>query len=373
VPSVAAVQDHSGARGRCGQVIRTAIVAAMAGELKPLVHGPARGWRHQRRNHVDLWRRQAGEVEWVAACAGVGQRAAERALAEIEKDGPVAQIISVGWAGALKDWYKPGEAYRVDGVVDLATNTRLRVAPFSPLRPKDGAGMGQQGVSSPQGLKPTHSPAGSIGTAKAVPFQNRSDSKAEGMGQPVSSVPSLRREDGAGMGHPGSSGFAVSQVPKGKGPGAPLISPIEAAGSTKDVARVGQQDIWLATATKVLTGAKEKADVAISYYADLVDMEAMALARVARGRGVAFHCIKGVSDGVDAVLPDFNPFLAADGRFKRAKFIVFALLHPGYWQALKQMGENSKRSAQRMAELVLEQLDPEGTIRRQNGDANFSG
>jgi adenosylhomocysteine nucleosidase len=315
VPSVAAVQDHSGARGGCGQVIRTAIVAAMAGELKPLVHGAARGWRHQRRNHVDLWRRQAGEVEWVAACAGVGQRAAERALAEIEKDGPVAQIISVGWAGALKDWYKPGEAYRVDGVVDLATNTRLRVAPFSPLRPKDGAGMG----------------------------------------------------------HPGSSGFAVSQVPKGKGPGAPLISPIEAAGSTKDVARVGQQDIWLATATKVLTGAKEKADVAISYYADLVDMEAMALARVARGRGVAFHCIKGVSDGVDAVLPDFNPFLAADGRFKRAKFIVFALLHPGYWQALKQMGENSKRSAQRMAELVLEQLDPEGTIRRQNGDANFSG
>jgi adenosylhomocysteine nucleosidase len=296
-------------------VIRTAIVAAMAGELKPLVHGPARGWRHQRRNGVDLWRRQAGEVEWVAACAGAGQSAAERALAEIERAGPVAQIFSVGWAGALKDWYMPGEAYRVHGVVDLATNTRLRVSPFSPLRAKDGARIGQPDLSK----------------------------------------------------------IAVSQVPKSEGPGAPMTLPREPVLSTEAGARTGQQDIWLATATKVLTGAKEKMDVAISYYADLVDMEAMALARLAKARGVAFHCIKGVSDGADADLPDFNPFLGADGRFKRLKFIVFALLHPRYWQALKQMGENSSKAAQRIAELVLEQLDPEGTIRKQNGYPNFSG
>ena len=30
----------------------TAIIAAMTGELKPLV----RGWQHERRNGVDLWR-----------------------------------------------------------------------------------------------------------------------------------------------------------------------------------------------------------------------------------------------------------------------------------------------------------------------------
>jgi adenosylhomocysteine nucleosidase len=205
----------------------------------------------------------------VAACAGVGQNAAARALAEIERDGPVAQIVSVGWAGALKDWYKPGEAYRVRGVVDLPTNTRLATAPFTSAK--------------------------------------------------------------------------------------------------------GGADIWLATATKVITNPKEKQYIAISYYADLVDMEAIAVARLAKARGVAFHCIKGVSDGVDDILPDFNPFLAADGRFKQFKFIVSALFHPRYWQALKQMGENSSKAAQRIAEQVLELLDPEGTIRKENGYPNFNG
>jgi adenosylhomocysteine nucleosidase len=287
-------------------VIRTAIVAAMPGELKPLVRNSVRGWRHERRNGVHLWRWRAGETEWVAACAGVGQNAASRALAEIERDGPVAQILSVGWAGSLRRDFKPGEAYRVYGVVDLPTNTRIRVSPFPPLRHEAGARMGQQG----------------------------------------------------------SSRGVVSQAPKSEGPGAPMTSPREPVLSTGTGARMGQPEIWLATSTKVLTGPKEKVDVAISYYADLVDMEAIALARLAKARGVAFHCIKGVSDGADDVLPDFNPFLTPGGRFKRGKFILFALFHPGYWQALKQMGENSKKAAQRMAELVLELLDPEGTIRK---------
>jgi adenosylhomocysteine nucleosidase len=249
-------------------VIRTAIVAAMPGELKPLVQNQASGWRRQKRNGVHLWRRRFDGGEWVAACAGVGQNAAARALAEIERDGPVAQVLSVGWAGALKLTCKPGQAYRVAGVVELPTNTRLATAPF------DSAGR---------------------------------DSK-----------------------------------------------------------------IWLATSTTVVP-QQEKQKIAAGYSVDLVDMEAIALARLAKARGVAFHCIKGVSDGADAILPDFNPFLTAGGHFKRAKFILFALFHPGYWQALKQMGENSKQAAQRMAKLVLDLLDPEGTIRKKNGYPNFSG
>jgi adenosylhomocysteine nucleosidase len=268
---------------------RTAIVAAMPGELKPLV----RGWRHERRNRVHLWRWSSGQVEWVAACSGVGQNAAARALAEIERDGPVAQVLSVGWAGALKNWFKPGEAYRVVGVVDLPTNTRLGTAPF---------GAGRSGAT-----------------------QSKSDQGKPG-------------QDKSGQGN----------------------------------ASQGNRDIWLATSTAVIL-QKEKQRIAVDYYADLVDMEAIAIARVAKARGVAFHCIKGVSDGADDVLPDFNPFLTPDGEFKRLKFILFALFHPGYWQALKQMGENSKQAAQRIAEQVLDLLDPEGNIRKQNGYSNISG
>jgi adenosylhomocysteine nucleosidase len=249
---------------------RTAVVAAMPGELKALV----RGWRHEKRNRVHLWRWRAGETEWVAACAGVGQNAAVRALKEIERDGPVASIFSVGWAGALKHTCEAGEAYRVAGVVDTVTNERTRASQF----------------------------------------------------------PTLRQNDGARMGHP---------------------------------------EIWLATATKVVTQA-EKKSIAVDCYADLVDMEAIAVARVAKARGVVFHCIKGVSDGAEDKLPDFNPFLTADGRFKQVRFIVFALFHPGYWQALKQMGENSKKAAENIAVQVMEILDPEGKIRKTNGDTNTS-
>jgi hypothetical protein len=60
----------------------------MPGELKPLV----RGWQHERRNGVDLWRwRFRWGGEWIAACAGAGVEAATRAFAEAEKLGPVSR------------------------------------------------------------------------------------------------------------------------------------------------------------------------------------------------------------------------------------------------------------------------------------------
>jgi adenosylhomocysteine nucleosidase len=241
-------------------MIRTAIIAAMSGELKPLV----RGWRHAKRNRVDIWRWSYGAGEWVAACAGAGQAAATRALAEVEKDGPVASVLSVGWVGALNEAYKPGEAYRVAGVIDTLTGERFKVPQFP------------------------------SGGSKAQP------------------------------------------------------------------------ETWLATSPKVADVA-EKQRLAATYKAGLVDMEAAAIARLAGMRGISFQCIKGVSDGVDDRLPDFNPFLTKDGQFQTFRFTLFALFHPGYWSALKQMGENSKKASHNIAESVLDLLDPEGEIRNKNG------
>ena len=96
---------------------RVAIIAAMAGELKPLV----RGWRHESRNGVDLWRLSRGEGAWIAACAGAGTDAATRALVEVEKDGAVVMVLSAGWAGALRETYATGSAYRVARVIDART------------------------------------------------------------------------------------------------------------------------------------------------------------------------------------------------------------------------------------------------------------
>ena len=100
---------------------RVAIIAALPGELKPLV----KDWAHERFASVDVWRRKFDEGEWIAACAGAGENAATRAFAEIEKDGPVTLALSVGWAGALRDDLACGRAYRVSGVIDMKTGERF--------------------------------------------------------------------------------------------------------------------------------------------------------------------------------------------------------------------------------------------------------
>jgi adenosylhomocysteine nucleosidase len=103
---------------------RAAIIAALPGELKPLV----RGWAHERRGSVDLWRWKFDEGEWIAACAGAGQSAATRAFAEIEKDGPMTLAISVGWAGALREEFECGKTYRAGKVIDVKTGETFQVA-----------------------------------------------------------------------------------------------------------------------------------------------------------------------------------------------------------------------------------------------------
>jgi adenosylhomocysteine nucleosidase len=228
---------------------RVAIIAALPGELQPLV----RGWNHERRNGVELWRHSAGGGEWIAACAGAGQNAATRAFAEVERDGSIAQAVSVGWAGALRPELAAGCAYRAGEVIDARTGERF--------------------------------------------------------------------------------------------PAASVSGESEAGGAA----------IALVTAAAV-AGREEKLRLAATYSAGLVDMEAAAIARLAATRRIPFHCIKGVSDGVDERLPDFNRFMSASGQFQTARFVLFAIMRPAFWPALVRMGENSKRASQSIAKLLLDFL-----------------
>jgi adenosylhomocysteine nucleosidase len=226
---------------------RTAIIAAMTGELKPLVGSGPAGWPHSSRNGVHFWAQRDQEDEWIAACAGTGQEAATRAFAAIEDGGPIDLVFSIGWAGALTEECEGGQAYNVAGVIDVRTGERF------------------------------HCDAG--------------------------------------------------------------------AGS-----------LWLATSPKV-ADEREKPRLASTYKAHLVDMEAAAVARMAAAREIPFYAIKGVSDGLNARLPDFSSFISPDGQFKLARFMVFALLRPWYWPALIRMGENSRKASQSIAALLRDFLN----------------
>jgi len=110
---------------------RTAIIAAMPGELKPFLNANAKeGWVHERRGNVNLWRLTwpLDQGEWIAACAGAGQQAATRAFAAVEQDGPIDRVYSIGWVGALSNAYTPGRAYTVSSVIDASTGERFPTA-----------------------------------------------------------------------------------------------------------------------------------------------------------------------------------------------------------------------------------------------------
>jgi adenosylhomocysteine nucleosidase len=251
---------------------RTAIIAAMHDELKPLT----RGWLHSRANGVDLWRWSFEGGEWIAACAGAGVERAARAFAEVEKCGEVDRVISVGWAGALREELLPGQAYDVSCVIDTRTGERF--------------------LTSCAGVL----------------------------------VGGLPRSQNRDLGHP---------------------------------------DLWLVTVAKVADEA-EKKRLASTYEAGLVEMEAAGVARLARMRGIPFYCIKGISDGYNDKLPDFNRFISADGQFLLARFVFFVLLRPWYWPALIQMGENSKKAARAIAVSVRDLLDERGHQDKLNGNPN---
>jgi len=114
-------------------------------------------------------------------------------------------------------------------------------------------------------------------------------------------------------------------------------------------------EVWLVTSPRVCD-EEEKRRLASTYGAGLVDMEAAAIARLAAMREIPFYCIKGVSDGLNARLPDFNRFLSPNGRMKLGRLVLFAILRPWYWPTLLGLGENSRKAAQRIADTLQEFL-----------------
>jgi adenosylhomocysteine nucleosidase len=95
--------------------------------------------------------------------------------------------------------------------------------------------------------------------------------------------------------------------------------------------------------------AAEKRRLGESYGAVLVDMEAATVARLARGQGIAFYCLKAVSDAASEMLPDFNRYTDSQGQLQLAALLAHVAIRPRYWPGLVRMGRNGRRGAVAMA------------------------
>ncbi|MGC2638604.1 MAG: hypothetical protein WA294_15590 [Acidobacteriaceae bacterium] len=96
----------------------------------------------------------------------------------------------------------------------------------------------------------------------------------------------------------------------------------------------------------------EKRKLAAQHQAVLIDMEAAAVARFARDHNLRFLCFKGISDGPNDRLPDFNRFVGPDGQLRMAALAAWATLHPQYWKALGQLENNSRHAVQALATVM---------------------
>jgi adenosylhomocysteine nucleosidase len=103
--------------------MRIGIIAALPGELKPLV----RGWDRvaSPTKALSIWVKTVGEDEYIAVCGGMGAQAALRSFTAAEHLGALDMVLSVGWAGALEEGVKPGHCYIASEVIDARTGERF--------------------------------------------------------------------------------------------------------------------------------------------------------------------------------------------------------------------------------------------------------
>ena len=115
------------------------------------------------------------------------------------------------------------------------------------------------------------------------------------------------------------------------------------------------------TASNV-SGPAEKRNLAQRWTADVVDMEAAAVAKLAAANGIEFIAIKAVSDELDFVMPPVDRFVDATGKFETLRFAGFLALHPGWWQAVRQLSRNSSIATVNLSSALQHLIDQRSRI-----------
>jgi adenosylhomocysteine nucleosidase len=112
----------------------------------------------------------------------------------------------------------------------------------------------------------------------------------------------------------------------------------------------------LVTADAVAS-VREKARLFVEYDAEAVDMEASAVARLAKVHGLGFHAIKAISDEVDFELEGLSRFATEDGQFREIAFALHAAVRPAMWSKIVALGRNSGKALSALTATLEAELD----------------
>ncbi|MCU1272651.1 MAG: phosphorylase family 1-like protein [Bryobacterales bacterium] len=90
-----------------------------------------------------------------------------------------------------------------------------------------------------------------------------------------------------------------------------------------------------------IASVAQKHQLAKSYGAHAVDMEAAAVARAAQAHHLGFLAIKAISDESDFELPEMSRFIR-DGKFRTNRFILHVAVRPWLWLKMIRLARNTQ-------------------------------
>jgi adenosylhomocysteine nucleosidase len=125
---------------------------------------------------------------------------------------------------------------------------------------------------------------------------------------------------------------------------------------------VGVAKTCVLVTSDAIASVHEKARLAASYGAALVDMEAASVARLALANGVEFRAIKAVSDAHDFELASLSRFAGKHGSFRTGAFALHTAVRPHHWKKAAQLGRDSNRGLAGLHARLTQVIAEEKTV-----------
>lgn len=122
----------------------------------------------------------------------------------------------------------------------------------------------------------------------------------------------------------------------------------------------GMSGDWVLATSQDVSDIAEKRELLAKHGADVVDMEAAAVAQVAKEHGLEFASVKAISDDAAFEMPPLNRFIDENGRFATARFVMYVAFRPKWWSSPGTLKRNSDLATKNLCS-TLEHLLESGS------------